>query len=183
MSKDGKGVNGSNVLLFYNGKVKNEDSVGNRIGFSLSDDIPQFETLNEGEPCWIWSGNFDVVKTPYYLPIFSRYPINDNSWVTHSWDFGTPKTIYIPDYSIDESSSIYNQYWKAYMNDELDVNTREVECKIWFRGNIKPEILKTFFYFDGCYWLIKEIIDYDITSENPTKCRLVKVNDMNNYLV
>lgn len=182
LGKDGKGVDGSNILLFYNSKVENIDNSGNSIGFGVSDDIPQFEQLNEGEPCWIWSGDFDVVTQPYYLPVFSRYLTNDNGWVTHSWDFGTPRAIYIPDYSIDESSDIYTQYWKVYMNDELDVNTRIVECKMKLTGNINPDYMQSFIYFDGCYWRIQEIVDYDVSSNDFTKVKLVKINNLNSYL-
>ena len=162
-----------------------DDVNGKWIGFYLTDDIPEFEQLNEGEPCWIYVGSnnggmysWDVGT----LPCFSRYLTNENGWITHSWDFGTPRELYINGWNIDSSSDIYNQYWKPYMNDELDVNTRMVECKVKFNGKVNPDFLMNFVYFDNAYWLIKEITDYDITSERPTKCKLVKVNNINNYL-
>ena len=183
--KDGKSVDGANVLLFFNGKVEMDDVNGKWIGFYLTDDIPEFEQLNEGEPCWIYVGSNNGGMYSYdvgTLPCFSRYLTNEKGWITHSWDFGTPRELYINGWNIDSSSDIYNQYWKPYMNDELDVNTRMVECKIKFNGKVNPDFLMNFVYFDNAYWSIKEITDYDITSERPTKCKLVKVNNINNYL-
>lgn len=181
--KDGKCLDGANVLMFYNGKTELKDSNGNRIGFAISDDIPEFEQLNEGEPCWIWSYNWDVSDTFNYLPVFGRYLTNENGWVTHSWDFGTPKEIYIPDYTIDNSSDIYTQYWKPYIQDEYDMNTRQAEVKIRYKGRVSPDMLMDFVYFDGCYWRIAEIKDYNPASQETTKTILVKVQDINNFLI
>lgn len=179
--KEGKSIDGSNVLLFYNGKQEMKDVSGDYLDFQISDDIPEFEELNDGEPCWILSGLDDYTRTIQNLPVFSRYQINENKWITHSWDFGTPKENYIDGWTIDSTSSIYTNFWKSYMSDELNVNTREVECYVWFRGKVNPDYLKSFVYFDGCYWLIKEIIDYDVTSQRPTKVKMVKVQDIKNY--
>lgn len=182
--KDGGVIDGANVLLFYNGKTELKDSEGNRIGFAVSDDIPEFEQLNEGEPCWIWSEDWDYSDDTFnYLPVFSRYLTNENGWVTHSWDFGTPKEIYIPDYNIDSSSDIYTQYWKPYIQDEYDKNTRQAEVKIRYKGRVSPDMLMDFVYFDGCYWRIAEIKDYNPCSQETTKTTLVKVQDMNNFLI
>lgn len=182
--KDGGVIDGANVLLFYNGKTELRDSEGNRIGFAVSDDIPEFEQLNEGEPCWIWSYDWDVSDVTFnYLPVFSRYLTNENGWVIHSWDFGTPKEIYIPDYNIDNSSDIYTQYWKPYIQDEYDMNTRQAEVKIRYKGRVSPDMLMDFVYFDGCYWRIAEIKDYNPCSQETTKTILVKVQDMNNFLI
>lgn len=179
--KDGKGIDGANVLLFYSGGIKPVDVNGEDLRFNITDDIPEFETLNDGEPCWIWSYNSSLSHSVDKLPLFSRYKINSNNWVTHSFDFGTPKQIYV-DYSIDEGSSIYHQYWKQYLTDELNVNTRVVECKMLFKERVNPDYLMNFIYYDGCYWKIQEIVDYDITSSNTTKVKMIKVNDLNNYM-
>lgn len=180
--KDGKGIDGANVLLFYNGAVESKDVDGNYIRFFITDDIPEFESLNDGEPCWIWSRNMDY-KSANIIPMFSRYRTSDNNtWVTHSWDFGTPKQIYISDYSIDNSSDIYTRYWKTYITDEFDMNTREVDLKIRFKGKVNPDFLMNFIYYDGAIWKIMEIIDYNVTSQECTKVKMVKVQDINNYL-
>ena len=190
--KDGKGVDGANVLLFYNGRILMEDISGNTLNISITDDIPQFEKLNDGEPCWIWTYNWQLATNttiggkPYYgdgyIPCFSRYITNENGRVTHSWDFGTPKELYIPDYTIDNSSDIYTNYWKNYINDEFDINTREVELKVLLKGKVNPDFLQNFVYYDGGIWKIMEIVDYNPCSQECTKVKMVKVQDKNNYL-
>lgn len=191
--KDGKGVDGANVLLFYNGRILMEDISGNTLNISITDDIPQFEKLNDGQPCWIWTYNWQIATNttiggkPYYgdgyIPCFSRYITNESGWVTHSWDFGTPKELYIPDYNIDNSSDIYTQYWKPYINDEFDINTREVELKVLLKGKVNPDFLQNFVYYDGCIWKIMEITDYNPCSQECTKVKMVKVQDKSNYLI
>lgn len=188
--KDGGAVDGANVLLFYNDRQVLRDKDNVVIRFNVTDDIPEFEQLNEGEPCWIWNANVyntSIGGSPFYgdgyLPVFSRYKTNENGWVQHSWDFGTPKEIYIPDYTIDNSSDIYTQYWKPYIQDEYDKNTRQAEVKIRYKGRVSPDMLMDFVYFDGCYWRIAEIKDYNPCSQETTKTTLVKVQNMNNFLI
>lgn len=175
-------INGSNVLLFYGGSTELKDVSGARINFTLTDDIAEFETLNENEPCWIWSMDWDVAYPVYNLPNFSRYIVNENSWVTHSWDFGTPKTLYIPDYNIDDSSNLYTQYWQSYIRDMYSVDTRIVECMVLLKERVIGDWLRRFYYFDGSYWVLNEITDYDVTGNEPTKCTLIRINDTSNYL-
>lgn len=175
-------VEGANVLLFYSGKKETTDSKGEKLDFYLSDDVPEFDTINSGEPCWIWSWNWDRVKKVNYLPVFTRYIVNENNWVTHSLDFGTPKTLFVPDYSIDETSDIYSQYWKPYIRDMYDANTRVVECQVLLKERVIGDWLQRFYYFDGSYWVLNKVIDYDVTSNGTTKCEFVRVNDIQNYL-
>ena len=177
-----EGIDGANVLLFYNGKTELKDVEGNRMWFQLTDDIPQFDLLNEGEPCWIWSMDWDVsLDYMNYIPQFSRYMTNENSWVTHSWDFGTPKALYIPDYIIDDSSNIYTQYWQPYIRDRYDVNTRVVNCKVLLKEKVLGDWLRRFYYWDGSWWILNKITDYNPTGDDTTKCEFVKVQDTENY--
>lgn len=181
--KDNKGIEGANVLLFLNGRASTDDIEGNRTYLQITDDIPQFEQLNDSEPCWIWSMDWDVsIDYIGYLPIFSRYITNENNWVTHSWDFGTPKALYIPDYNIDDTSSIYTQYWKPYIRDQYDSNTRVVECKVLLKERVIGDWLQRFYYWNGRYWILNKITDYNPSSNGTTKCEFVSVNDINNYL-
>lgn len=181
--KENKGVDGENVLLFYCGKVDTKDANGNSMMFQITDDIPEFAQLNEGEPCWIWSYDWDVVgKRLDYLPNFSRYMTNDYGWITKSWDFGTPRAIYVPDYSIDSTSSIYDQYWKPYLQDQYNQDTRKVECYVLLNNLSTEGWLRDFYYWEGTYWLLNKVIDYDVTSNKPTKCEFVRINNVNNYL-
>lgn len=190
--KDNKAVEGANVLLFYNGPQLMKDKEGKLLNIQITDDIPQFEVINDGEPCWIWTADWQkatdttIGGSPHYgngyIPKFSRYITNENGWITHSWDFGTPKALYIPDYNIDDTSSIYTQYWKPYIRDQYDSNTRVVECKVLLKERVIGDWLQRFYYWNGRYWILNKITDYNPSSNGTTKCEFVSVNDINNYL-
>lgn len=181
-----EGVDGANVLLFFNGMVEMDDNNGNWMGYYLTDDIPEFENLNDGEPCWIYVGGNNGGKISLdvgALPMFGRYLINENNWVVKSWDFGTPKTLYVPDYSIDETSDIYTQYWKPYIRDRYNVDTKVVECNVLLKERVIGEWLQRFYYFDGTYWILNKVSDYDVTSNDTTKCEFIRIQDVKNYQI
>lgn len=175
-------IDGSNVLLFYTGKNTMKNVDGTRLKFCITDDIPEFKVLNDGEPCWIWSQDWDIViDTMDYFPCFSRYITNENNWITHSWDFATPDAIYLPECSIDDSSNLYTQYWQPYIRDRYDVNTRVAECKVLLKERVVGDWLRRFYYWDGCWWIMNKITDYNPTSNGTTKCEMVKMNEPDNY--
>lgn len=174
-----KPVDGSNVLLFYNGHKATVD-------YWITDDVSTMQTLN-GKPTWIYTaneydagGNKIAIRTDK-LPQFSRY-IDDDTNIYASWDFGRTREIYIPEIQyLEGDSTIYERYWRAYINDLYDVDTRIVTAYIRFEEKPTKESLKHFYYFDESYWVIDEIIDYCPTGYQLTKVRFVKVNDVSNY--
>lgn len=188
VDEKGEPIDGQDVLLFYNGKTEMKDLEGNYLRYFLTDDIVEFEQLNEGEPCWIWTSspyaenNETIAINVSYLPNFSRYITNENNWIMHSWDFGTPKVLYIPDYNIDDTSNLYTQFWRSYIQDLYSVNTRIVKTKTLLKERVVGDWLRRFYYFDGSYWVLNEITDYDITSNGLTSCTFVRINNPQNYL-
>jgi hypothetical protein len=101
--------------------------------------------------------------------------------VTHSWDFGTPKALYVPDYGIDDSSNLYTQYWQSYIKDRYNVNTRVAECNVLLKERVVGDWLRRFYYWDGCWWIMNKISDYNPTNDGTTKCEMVKINEPTNY--
>lgn len=190
--KENNSVEGANVLLFYSGRVLMKTESGENVTFNISDDIPEFEKLNDSEPCWIWTYDTSVVTdtrvggAPHYgngyLPCFSRYITNENGWITHSWDFGTPKVLYLPEATIDNSSNIYTQYWQSYIRDQYDANTKKVECYVKLNNPVFINVMEDFYYWDGRYWMLNGVIDYNPSSFDTTKCEFVSINNTNNYM-
>lgn len=174
-------TDGANVLLFFNG-MKTVP-----VNYWITDDLAYMFQLND-KATWLWTANeYDsngshiAIKTNT-LPQFSRY-IMDDDYIYASWDFGRVRELYIPEISyIDGNATIYERYWRAYINDLYDVDTRIVTAYIKFDERPTKESLKHFYYFENCYWVIDEIIDYNPTSYELTKVKFVKVNDKNNYL-
>lgn len=177
----------SSVLLFYNGNVKCNDMDGVSIKYYITDDIQEMFTLNDNTPCWLFTDypNKENGETLAYeiasLPQFSRYKIVGNQ-VQASWDFGKPKEIYIPDITYDDNKTIYNQFWESYYNDQLNINTKEITCYVNLVGDVvNSELLRNFYYFNGCYWLLNKIENYNINSTDTTKCTFIRINNLNNY--
>lgn len=189
---ENKAVDGANVLLFYNGRRLMQNTNGDAVKFQITDDIPEFMQLNDGEPCWIWTYDYSVATdtsiggAPHYgngyLPCFSRYITNENGWITHSWDFGTPKVLYLPETTIDNSSNIYTKYWQPYIRDQYDANTRKVECNVRLYNPVFINVLEDFYYFEGRIWMLNSVVDFNPSSYETTKCEFVSINNKGNYL-
>lgn len=176
-----KPTDGANVLLFFNGMKTTP------VDYLITDDLGVMFQLNE-KATWLWmavetdaGGNQIAIKTNS-LPQFSRY-IMDDDYIYASWDFGRTRELYIPEISyVDGDTTIYERYWRAYIQDLYDIDTRIVTAYIQFDEKPTKESLKHFYYFEGSYWVIDEIIDYNPTSYELTKVKFVKVNDKANYL-
>ena len=178
---ENKPVNGANVLLFFNGMKSTIPD------YWITDDLGYMFQLND-KATWLWTanemdinGNQIAIKTNT-LPQFSRY-IMDDEYIYASWDFGRTRELFIPEISyVDGDATIYERYWRAYIQDLYDVDTRIVTAYIQFDEKPTKESLKHFYYFESSYWVIDEIIDYNPTSYELTKVKFVKVNDKANYL-
>lgn len=177
----------SSVLLFYNGQVEPEDFDGNRIRYKLSDDLTEMYLLNNKTPCWLFSdydytSDFQVITYDCTtLPQFLRYKIVGNQ-VQASWDFGKPKEVFLPNITYNDNTTIYSQYWENYYNDALDINTKEVTCYVNLDAvNVNSELLRNFYYFNGCYWILNKVENFNINNFETTKCQFIKVNELTNY--
>ena len=182
-------IDGKDVLLFFNGFQTLRADCYYQPKYMITDDIPEMLTLNDDKPCWLYT------KTEYdtrgrqiawetkRLPQFSRYTtVESTDDIYYSWDFGRTKEIYVPNYKYTSSdSTIYERYWKPYITDLYDVNTRIVECYVKFDEKIMINNLKHYYYFDNSYWVINEIIDYNPASYEPVKVKFVKVNNLQAY--
>ena len=177
----------SSVLLFYNGQVEPKDFDGNRIRYKLSDDLSEMYLLNNKTPCWLFSDydyttDFQIITYDCTtLPQFLRYKIVGNQ-VQASWDFGKPKEVFLPNITYEDNTTIYSQYWTNYYNDALDINTKEVTCYVNLNDvNVNSELLRNFYYFNGCYWILNKVENFNINNFETTKCQFIKVNELTNY--
>lgn len=166
----------SDVLLFYRATIPNYG------GFMLTDDSALMGQLNEGEPCWILNG----VLPRVYIPSFGRYlyAAGDAQAIERSLDLGTPLEADIPDVSFAEGSDIYTQAWRQYLADRYDLDTKVVTCKVQMVGlKVGAELLRKFYYFEGCLWVLNKISNYNLADYTPmVECEFVKVKSKDNYL-
>lgn len=174
-------------LVFYNFNKSLYDLEEKPIYYTISDDLPIMETVNEGTPMYLWSNSdYDengerICYRSNVLPQFTRYDVEANN-VYKSFDFGLPYETYITE-NYTEDATLYNQYWQKFYQDQFSENTRKVTAYVRFEDiMLGNHSLSNFYYFNNCYWLLNKIVDYDIA--NPTrkvKCEFIKVNNTDNY--
>lgn len=175
----------ANNLVIYCGDYTPKDVNGNAITYWLTDDLVEMVTLN-GKPCYLLtnsarSNNSTIAIRRNSLPLFlSIRPFKNR--ITHSFDFAVPKESFIGDVEYNENVTLYNKYWGRLYNDRLDVDTRKVVAMVDLSGfKVTAEMLRIFYSFDGCYWVLNKIMDYDPAVGGLTKCEFIKVKDINNY--
>lgn len=180
-------VDGNNVLVFFSGfKNVTTDRIL-PLHYNLSDDNKYQAIFNDGNPCWLFSKAeiVDAVRICYKLgniPVFERYLTEQGgNKVKKSLDFGTAQELYVPNYSIDDNSNIYTNFWKSYLEDLYDVNTRILICYVRVVGKPNPSWLQRFYWFDNAIWRLNNIIDWNISSYDTVKMEFVKVHDLEDY--
>lgn len=178
----------SSTLFIFNGFQPTTDINGEQVAYWVTDDLFQMSFLNDNTMCWIYTeSNTDIYQRiiahkQLTLPQFIRYSIT-GSKVNEGFDFGLPKEVYIPNLDYQEGATIYNNFWKNYLSDRYDVNTKKVNCYVNLEGMvINQDSLRNFYYFSNSIWVINKIENYYPNSYKPTKVEFVKVNDINNYL-
>ena len=170
---EGKGVDGEDILVFYNFK---QNYAG---GFHLTDDTAEMLSFNGGKPCWHLDGGSAYSLS---IPQFSRYLI-DTGGAMYSLDFGTPKEVYAPALRFDDESSLYVRYWQAYLRDLLHRDTKVLKCRVHLDGlQVGHDLLRRFFWYEGAYWVLNKISNYSLTTWDPTECEFVQVRSIGNYI-
>ena len=172
-SRDGKPVDATNVLMFWEG-------YNTYPYFNLSDDVPAMDLLNEGVPCWILNPG---TAAGLRIPIFQRYVYGSEWTIEDSLDFGIPSEIDIPQITYRGDATIYAKFWRNYLRDRYDVNTKVMTCRVNFGGlQVGQDLLRKFFWFDNSLWVLNKINNYSLTTYDPVECEFVQVQDKNNYL-
>lgn len=184
-------IDGSGVLCFFNGMNAFEDydgehniiGVNTPLSYRLSDDTQTMIDLN-GKPCWLYTNADNIALNITKLPHFSRfYGFKDNTftYIGFAWDFGFPAEIYVPNKKYSTPSTIYNRFWKGFISDLYDVNTRILECYVKMDGKVLGDWLKHFYWFDNSIWVMTKITDYNLTSFDTVKCEFAKVWSKGSY--
>lgn len=176
----------ANNLVIYCGNYTSKDINGNTITYMLTDDVGEMIKLN-GKICYLLTessksaSNMTIAIARTSLPLFLSVRLINNI-VYNSFDFAVPKEDYIAGIAYDESTTLYNRYWAKLYNDRIDIDTRKVSAMVDLSGiKVTGDMLRQFYYFDGCFWLLNKIEDYDPAIDKLTKCEFIKVKEISNY--
>lgn len=185
---DNSPTDGNNCLVFFSGVKDLSSSRTNPISYYLTDDCYWQSQLNEGTPCWLFTtSDTDVYEKPAArkinsIPVFERY-LTDSTGnkVKKSLDFGSPQELFIPSYSITDEVNIYHNFWKTYLEDLYDINTRVLTAWVRIIGQPNPNWLRKFYWFENAIWRINKITDWNVGSYDTTKVEFVKVQNVGDY--
>lgn len=140
-----------------------------------------------------WGGLLSSQKS-WYLDSPSISPSNkqtsypyaghlDNPYnPTFDLNWGLPRQLYY-DFSYGNkftlnypNSNCYNVYWKKYIEEITDKNSRILECYLALRPYDYAELsFRKNYYIDGAYWRLLKVTDFDAVGEQTTKCEFLKV--------
>ena len=185
---DNSPTDGNNCLVFFSGVKDLSSGRTNPINYYLTDDCYWQSELNEGTPCWFFTtSDTDVYEKPAArkintIPVFERYLTDSGgNRVKKSLDFGSPQELFIPSYSITDEVNIYHNFWKTYLEDLYDINTRVLTAWVRIVGQPNPNWLRKFYWFENSIWRINKITDWNVGSYDTTKVEFVKVQDVGDY--
>lgn len=170
MENDGKGISeGFGVLVYRQGQES--------VFAALSDDDTLMDTLLDGKACW----------KPYFgteqidVPAFRTYLFSGDDIVTAS-DFGQPKELDIPAGTFLPDATIFERYWKDFVEDRYNVDAKVCTCFVRWEGiQVNNELLQKFFYFDNTLWSLNKISNYPVNSDDPCECEFIRVMDPEAY--
>lgn len=185
---DNSPTDGNNCLVFFSGVKDLSSGRTNPISYYLTDDCYWQSQLNEGTPCWFFTtSDTDVYEKPAArkinkIPVFERYLTDsEGGRVKKSLDFGSPQELFIPSYSLTDEVNIYHNFWKTYLEDLYDINTKILTAWVRIVGQPNPDWLRKFFWFENAIWRINKITDWNIGSYDTTKVEFVKVQEVGDY--
>ena len=165
------------TLVFFNGVQSLTDE---RV--SLTDDTVMMIQLNGAAPCWLPGYcNYYYGWRLDSMPQFTRYVWSGTN-ATKALDFGLSLEVQMPGASFNSAAPVFPQYWERYIADRYDDDSAVVTCYVDLRGfQVNENLLRQFYAFDGAIWALNRIIDHSLTTNGPTKCEFVKVQDKTNY--
>lgn len=170
MENDGKGISeGFGVLLYRQGQES--------VYAALSDDETLMDTLLDGKACWKPYFGEDQID----VPAFRTYLFSGDEIVTAS-DFGQPKELDIPAGTFRLNATIYERYWKDFVEDRYNVDAKVCTCFVRWEGiQVNNELLQKFFYFDNTLWSLNKISNYPVNSDDPCECEFIRVMNPEAY--
>ena len=174
---EGKQLDTENVMLFYNGL----ETIPSSYKWFLTDDLSYMYKLNNN-PTWLLTeGEYDmagnkIANAITSFPRFSRW-FEGNRWMIYSWDYGSPRLLYVPEFTNNDEGNIYWNYFKKYYEDLYDVDTKVIDC--YALGEYDEESMRKFYWFNNAIWRLNKITDYNPTNHDTTKVQFVKVQDVN----
>ena len=106
---------------------------------------------------------------------FTTYPFGVSGF-SHYTNFNNTDFYDITELQFTEAEDMYDVYYKDYVEDLIDPDSRILDCYVYLtREEIKNITFKEKIVIDNNYYRINKIENYDITKDQPVLCQLVKL--------
>jgi hypothetical protein len=120
---------------------------------------------------------------PYAGHLDNPYtPTFDLNWgvpkqLFYNFNYGKVYTLNYP------NTNCYNFFWKKYIEEITDKNSKILECYLALRPYDYNELsFRKNYYIDGSYWRLLSVTDYDATNGQTTKCSFLKVEPKSAFI-
>ena len=123
-------------------------------------------TTSNGQTSYPYAGHLD---NPYN-------PTFDLNWgvpkrIYYDFSYGGSNTVTYP------SSNCYNEFWSEYITQLTDKNSKLLECFLALRPSDYADLsFRNKYYIDGSSWRLLKISDYNVESNQTTKCLFIKAD-------
>lgn len=93
-------------------------------------------------------------------------------------NFGMPFYINLPGGITYTNNNLFNKYWRKYMKEITDRNSRIVRCKVYITpADWAKWSFRDLFFFGGQFFRLNKIEDYAIGSSELTRCEFLKIKE------
>lgn len=176
------------TLGMYDG-TKNTLAGNESVQFIISDDN---DTLaSQGTYCWEyddgnvepWQEGANTVVPNNRSPFQNSIPSIIRRSREYSLDFAVPAEDFTNRSNYDPNTTIYNRFWKYYLEERLNVNNHILNAYFYLTDNdVSQWDFTKFVTIENVLYFVNKIYDFDVNNYNTTKCELIRVTDINRYL-
>ena len=159
------------------------DSSNNKVNLDQNIRILQYGGLKATNQSWTHQSNIgsDVVRTNYAYAGHLDDPYNP----TTDLNWGLPKKIYYNNTFNTVNFTVngaVNKYWYNYINEISNVNSKEVTAYFNLTSKDISELdFKNLYYFNGDYFRLQKVSDYNPVGKSLTKCQFIKYAEVVNF--
>lgn len=98
--------------------------------------------------------------------------------ISDTFDFGPVRELYVPGAVESADCDLYSRWWRSYITDLYDVNTRVMECRAMIDD--LHESFRRFWFYQDVIWVLSKAVDWNPDTKM-AKCTFIKVNDTRAY--
>lgn len=133
----------------------------------------------------LYYGGVKTTNSPYTITdnsgtvSYSTYPyvghVDDPLTPTLDLNFGSPIEVFYTT-SAYTNNNLFNKYWKKFVQEISDINSKIFTGYFYLTPlDIAKLDFKNYYYFEGDYWRLNRVFDYNPNQMSVTKCEFIKL--------